>query len=426
MKFYKNVFIMYLSLFFTNMTVADEFIMKDGSTIKASIISQTAHKYLLRAEVTRNVYGEKTVLKKDVREIIKTDPSIAAYKKISSILPTADLLPEKSYGNFIEKVEDFIKEYPSSPFINQAKSTLKTLKDELFNIKSGGLKLNGKNLSPEQIQSNKYEIEAEIILSKMVQNVKKKQYASALDTLADLEADFPVSSQCRKAQEIALDILPKYRKSLQKAYDNVDKLKAKRERVISSMSSSERSRTKKIFEQQEERYLNSLELAKSDKKQKWLPINRYFKKPIKANIDLVDKEMKRIISRMSMPTVNAARYYRNIHQALLKNDHITAKNLFAKFKEGDPPDSFMEEIEEKISEVKAIADKLEKQRIAEETRKRLEEDKKRRRLAREKRERERRLAELEKMKPNKKSVGETIKDKLNLNKKQEQIDKLNF
>ena len=344
---------------------ADIYVMKNGIEINGTIISETADTYLLRAEVSNNVYAEKEILKSKLREIIKVDPSIAAYEKLTSILPTPDLMPAHRYEALLKsRIESFLKEYPASPHYADVEKIQDTLKKEYHVIKSGGLKVDGKLHTPQQIEANKYDVQASVLLNDFMTYAQQKQYRAALSTLTRMEKAYPNTIQTRKAQKVALIILPLYEEKLQQLLENVDILIEKRRRALDSMTTSDSSRTKKIFAYEERQYQNLLSLAKANNnKTKWLPINQYFKEPIQNNLNLVDSEIKRINIASQMPASNVGELYRETYNALGSGDYEKAKESFENFKRSSPPIELVNELEPRIQDAKSVMERLEQQRI---------------------------------------------------------------
>ncbi len=393
---------------------ADTFQMKDGTTINGSIIKETNDSYLLRAEVSNNVFAEKKVLKSKVVQIIKTDPSIAAFEKLTSILPTPDLLSAKDYELLVKsKVEPFIKKYPSSPHFKDAEKILSTLKNEYHTIRSGGFKLYGKLLTPQQIEADKYNIQASVGLHMFIKYAQKKQYRAALSTLERLEDDYPDTKQIRKAQKAALTILPRYEEKLQKLYDNFDTLIEKRKRALDGMTPGDSSRTKKIFAYEEQQYLNLLDLATTTRKRtKWLPINKYFKEPIEKNLKMVESELKRINIASEKPAMDVAKFYRATYAALESGDYMLAKEHFDKFKRGKPPEELVNELEPRLIDAKLVMERFALQKKEEEKLAKKKADDERKRIANEKRE-----AKKDKGKSKGKGVKDIIRDNQNTQKR---------
>lgn len=384
---------------------ADVFLMKDGTSVNGSIISETYDSYLLRAEVSNNVYGEKKVLKSNVAQITKTDLSIAAYKKLTSILPTRDLMNTKDYELLVKsKLEPFLKKYPSSAHFKDAENILNTIKKEYYTIKSGGIKLNGKLLTKEQIEVNKYDVQASVGQHDFMTYAHKKQYRAALSTLERLEDNYPDTKQCRKAQKAALIILPRYEEKLQKLYENVDTLMEKRNRALDSMTPGDKNRTKKIFAYEEQQYQKLLDLAAANKKKtKWLPINQYFKEPIQNNLKMVANEIKRINIASEKPTIDVGKLYRNTHTALDAGDYKLAKESFDKFKRSKPPEELVNELELRLQEAKSVMERFALQKKEDKKLAKKKADDERKRIAKEKR-------EAKKEKGKSKGKGKGVKD----------------
>ena len=339
---------------------ADTFHLNDGSTVKGTIISEDKRSYLVRAEISNNVFDQKTLMKLDITRRIKEDPSLKAFEEIADTLPIPDLTPASTYANIIDtKLKPFIKKYPKSVHIDNAKNMLKTLESEQATITAGGVKIDGNLLSAEEVVADKYEVSAIMDLKRFLKLAKNKRYRLALNKLNHMEELYPNSTQVRAAQRIALNFLPFYKKDLEVLLSEVDKIKKRRQYTLDAMSSSDRNRTKAIFKSQEEQYLNLLATIEAKKGSvKWLPINPFYKEQITANLQLIPKEIARISNEYKRPTMMAAAIYRSTLQALDEGNLPKALELHTKFKAEKPSEMFAEALEMKVSEQSKILEEI--------------------------------------------------------------------
>lgn len=357
-----------MPLLLSNSANADIFHLKDGTDINATIISETPDSYVLRAEIINNVFAEKTILKSKVAEITVVDPSIVAFEKLASFFPAPDFLNEVEYEELInEKIKPFLKKYPTSPHFNDVQDILITITSEYETIQSGGIKLNGRLLTPDQMEGDKYDIGASILEHRFMKYAQNKDYRAALSTLERLEDSYPDSRQSRNAQKTALIILPIYNEILQKLLLEADLLTEKRQRALDTMTNEDSIRTKKIFAFEERQYQHLLNLANfNNKKAKWLPINPYFKEPMENNIKMVELETKRINIDSQKPTLDTGKYYRQTYSALEVGDYLTAKDSYDKFMDGKPSQGLIDELEPRLKEAQIVMAQLEQQRKEEE------------------------------------------------------------
>ena len=343
---------------------ADTFNMKDGTSLEASIISETHSEYLLKAEVLNNVYAEKKVLKSDVLSIKKTDHSIAAFKKLANLVPTADLTSISAYENIINKqLKPFLAKYPESSHTEEVNSLLDTVNEEYHIVKVGGLKLNGKLITSDEIEADKYNVMATLEYKKFIDFARAKQYRLALITLSTLEKSYSQSTQCRQAQKLALRILPIYEAQLIKLHQNADNLMATRKSTLEGLNSSDQARSSKLLAAQEEKYHMELEsVMKSKSKAKWFPINPVFKEPIEKNVKTIERETKRILAESEKPTVDAGSLYTMTYNALQEGDYESAKTAFNKFRRAKPPEELVNDLEQSLDEAKSVAKQMDKQK----------------------------------------------------------------
>ncbi len=347
---------------------ADTFLLKDGTKVEGTIINETKRSYLLRAEISRNVYDEITVLKLDVTKHIEEDKSIKAFDKISKILPTPDLMSAKAYASIIDnQLKPFVRDFPESPNIEEVKEILDTLEAEQTVVLGGGIKLDGILLTQQDVTADKYEVSASTDLKKFIKFAQRKQYRQALSKLAEMEIVYPHSTQVRKAQKVALSILPNYERELKVLLSQVDEIGKRRDRTLGTMSPADRSRTESIFKNQAQKYETLLASIKAERGSvKWLPINQFYKGPIEANLQMIPKELARITNASKQPVMMAGALYRATLQALDEGDIPKAIEQHKKFKAEKPSAMFANNLDILLKERQKTQEEIDAQKAKEE------------------------------------------------------------
>jgi len=169
---------------------ADTFTLNDGSTVEGTIIKEDADSYLIEVQVTSSIKDERKVAKADVAKVARERPDEKAFEKIEKFVPTPDLLTDAGYGERISAVEKFIKDFPSSKHLDKAKAMLATLKSEAPLVASGGVKINGGIISPENYQQNTFYLDARVEEAKINLLVAERQYLAALRAFSDFSTNF--------------------------------------------------------------------------------------------------------------------------------------------------------------------------------------------------------------------------------------------
>ncbi len=143
---------------------------------------------------------------------------------------------------------------------------------------------------------------------------------------------------------------------------------------------------------------------------------------IQNNINMVQNEIKRINTDSQKPTIDIGKFYRETYRALGGGDYMLAKESFDKFKSGNPPQELVNELEPRLLDAKSVMERLAIEKKEADMLAKEKADAELARLAKQKRD-ARALALADKER-NEKKLGDKVRDKLNLNKKQEMLDKI--
>jgi len=335
----------------------DIFVLKDGTRLKGKIIDQTYEYYTLKYEVIENVLREKKVLVKDVVEIIKDDASIKDYKRIKKLFPTSDFLSLKDYETIKKKY--FIKFYtdhPRSKHKGEVEKLQKQLDKEYKTLKDGGAKIDGELLSKGNIDANKYEVEAILLLKELEHDIKAKKHISALRIFEKLERNYKHTRPFPNAVIAIQEILPEFIISVTELSDSVDDELKKKEKYIDRLPSREKKRITDLLAKEVIDYQTSLLNAKEVLKTKWLPLNKYEKAPIDVVLKFAISEQKRIEKLSEQKFEDGGKIYRMILAAIESKDPDSGTKLLSQFQRMSPPESYLVELKEGILATKGEAE----------------------------------------------------------------------
>lgn len=358
MKKYRSILTAIAASTMVSSLSADTFVLTDGTKIKGEIVSSTIDSYVIRAEVSPGIRNNRTVKKVLVEKIIKEDKSIAAYEGIKNTLPAPDLLAAEDYQRAIdEKIAPFLKEFPTSKFVTQVEKMKSALENEMKQIQNGGVKLDGKIITPEERALNQYEIDARLQYAQMAQFAQSRAFGPAMQKFETLEKDYKATIFFNKALDLAKQLLPVYHGELSKMSTEADALVEKRRITLDRLDSGNRARAEKLLEQEDADYKAQLAEAKSARL-KFYPTNRFDKKQIDSNIKVVEREMARI-DKIKVSDVDAGAAYREILVHLDKNETKEASEKLREFKSGRPPKNYSDELYDKIKQVETTMRDLE-------------------------------------------------------------------
>lgn len=178
------------SLAFVIPAFADSFTLKDGTTVEGVVVSEDAESYLLEVQVTKSIKDERKIPKADVTKVVKERPDQTAYEAVSKLVPTPDLLTDAQYGERITAAGKFLKDFPNSPKKADVEQTLATLKAESAQIASGGIKLKGKVITPEEYKLDAYDLDSKVEAARILNLVDQHQFIPALRAFSDFMTNF--------------------------------------------------------------------------------------------------------------------------------------------------------------------------------------------------------------------------------------------
>lgn len=350
---------------------ADTFNLKDGSTIEGDIALKSADSYTLLVEVQKGVRDEVVIKKTDILSISKEDLSLEAFKALPKLIPTADLLTADDYQSIIDKkISPFLKKYPESGKLDEAKKIKAVLLSEMAQAKSGSIKVDGKWLTAEDLAHNKYEFEALTEANKVKKYARKGDFGMALTTLSKMEKEYKNTKPYHDALDMSLRFLPIYKAKAQKVADNADKAVKKREQSLERLASSDKGRVKRILAAEEAAYQSQVSATKQAGS-KWLPLNRFHEDSANSVLQLIDRETSRLQKIADTEYVDGGALYRTILEAIDKNELDTAKDELRNFSRVRPPKEHATYLKEQYTEAVTQMRLVEKQKRAEAAEERL-------------------------------------------------------
>lgn len=337
----------------THSSNADTFKLKDGRTLEGKVVSESSDSYTLLVEIKKNIRDEITVKKSEVKSIEKTDPSVAAFEPIKKLLPTPDLLEVKDYERLInEDIARFLRRYPNSKLIAEAKKVEASLMGEMEQIAAGAIKLDGKIIPADERALNQYELDAYVAYAQFARAARSRAFGSALTKLELMEKEFRDTKPFRDAAAMATRFLPIYQRQVQKMADESAEVVAKRDRMLKSMSPSESKRAKEVLDSKQKRYEALLAAAKKNRS-KWLPVNRFDKKSCSNVLKSIQRETPRLSNLATEDYLDSGQLYRESLEQLKQRDEKSAQKSIQQFSRSRAPQSYTEHLKSLLDILKS-------------------------------------------------------------------------
>lgn len=242
---------------------ADILIMKDGSKVEGTILSETPDAVFMRYRVTPKIFDEKNYPKADIQQVIKQTPQEVELIELKKLLPTPDLLKADQYEQIIQnRVRPFVNKYPGTPEAKEAEAMIAELQKEKARVSEGEVKLEGKWLTAKEAKAEKLNIEAFAHLRTMREAAAAQDWNGvmrAFDKFSSPKPGYIASSYYPVAVTEALAALEAWGKVIAKMARDQPFLAKQREDNLAKMVEPDLSRTKAGIEKEVNAVKTSLE-----------------------------------------------------------------------------------------------------------------------------------------------------------------------
>ena len=272
---------------------ADTFVLKDGSTLDATITSETPEAYLLEVQVSKSIRDERKIAKAEVVKVVREQPDMKAFEAIAKLVPTPDLLTDEEYGARINAVQKFLKDFPTASMSKEAKAMLSTLKTESGQVASGGIKVNGAIVSPADYQLNAYDLDARVEEARIRGLVTRGESLTALRAYSDFCRNFQSTSSFGSLNPLMLQVMKNHVAEAKEALLSLDARLKKRAVGLEQMSSEDRRISDSAIK--EEDAANEARFkAEKDGKLDWVTTSPYNKSSLEETVRFGDAEVTRL------------------------------------------------------------------------------------------------------------------------------------
>jgi hypothetical protein len=301
---------------------ADTFTLKDGTTLEGTILREQDDAYVLEVQVTKSIKDERVVPKEDVVKIERAKPDLIAFESISPLATIPDMLSREQYAERIATVEKFIKDHRSSEKFREARTILANHKAELAQIEAGGIKIDGKFISPAEYRANALDIDASVAESRIRAMLDERSYLQALRAFSAFDAEFRNTMQHSRLLPLILPVMKQYVAQVQQELAGYDKRVADRQTGLDRMQLDDRRNTEAAIKE-ENAALEARLKSEKDAKLGWVSTHPYFKPSLDDTLSFGRQEINRLTSIATMPQADAGKVYRESLQKIQKAESAT-------------------------------------------------------------------------------------------------------
>lgn len=284
---------------------ADIVVLKDGKRLEGTITDEKPDKIHMRYKLTAKIWDDKDILRTEIIEIIKQKPEEVELIELKKELPTADLMTAEKYENLIQdRLRPFVNRYPGSKEAAEAEKMIAQLQEEKERVVAGGIKMEGKWLTPEEAKAQSYNIKAYEIYNEMHAKAVAKDYAGALKEFERMsppamysygqqsQASYTLSPYYPKAVEEVIAILTNYQAQIEQMIKDQPSLAKNREEGLKKLIEPDLSRTKAAIEREKEQWKSTYDAER--KTSKWAAPYKYDLVSLKALSTAIIAEKTRL------------------------------------------------------------------------------------------------------------------------------------
>jgi len=290
----------FLGLLMCATSGADVFILKDGTRLEGSILSQTADSYLLEIQVTRSIKDERRIPKDQIASIERRNKEADAFEELSTLAEIPDLLPARDYQARIDRLNAFIQSFPDSGFQQQIRDVLALHESELKVIEAGGLKMDGKLISAEERLENAYEIDARTQASEISRLGGAGSFLAALRMFQSMETDFTGSVAWHTILPRVRQICAAHRSNVARLLEEYDLKIARQQEGLNLMQPDERQRVERDIELRDSNLRMRYERERTNRIT-WITPNEFFLPSLQDTLRIADQEIARIDAAIAQP-----------------------------------------------------------------------------------------------------------------------------
>ncbi len=294
---------------------ADLFTLKDGTTVEGKVISEAGDSYKLEVQVTKSIKDERTIPKADVVKRAGEQPDLKAFEAIAKFAPTPDLLSVDEYLTKIAAVEKFLKAHAISSKAKEAAAILATLKTESAQVAAGGIKLNGKMVSPEEYKANAYDLDARVMESKIRDLLKEEQPLAALRLFVEFDKEYPTTLSHGSLAPLIRQVIQNEVAGAKESLASLDaRLKAREVGLQQMNAENRRASTEAIAE--ETALMETRFKAEKDAKQGWVTSSPFHKASLEETVTFGGVELARLAAIKTVLGADGGKAYRDLYNAI--------------------------------------------------------------------------------------------------------------
>lgn len=301
---------------------SDTITLKDGKTLEGTVISEADGVVTVEVLIGKTIKDERKIPKADIVKIDRVRPDAIAFEALGPLTPTPDLMTENEYAARIKGLEKFLAENAGSAKAKDVKDALAIIKEEAAAVASGGVKISGKIIPPEEYKPNAYDLDARVQEMKIRDLINKRQVVAALREFGTFKQDYPKTLAFNALLPLMKTVIQSYAGEVNQLLQSLDARTKARDSSVAQMSPTSRSATENAIREESEaidaRY-KAEKLARID----WPTTSPYHKQALEDTVRFAQTELSRLDATKVDLGVDGGKAFRELY-SLVQNDGSAA------------------------------------------------------------------------------------------------------
>jgi len=213
----KRIFTSTLLAFALVPASADTLTLKNGEEYEGTVEKETDTELVMTVQVSGGITDLMTFQKSEVRAVVKTPRDNIAFEELGKFKVKSSSQTPAFYNAAIAAFEAFVRKFPESAHCQAAKSEIETLKEEKARIAKKEIKWNNHWYTAAEAAANKYQIQADQLLSRARDLASRGDLVGALNTCDAIEKAYPGSRAYPESVRFALSLVPRLSAEIDRA-----------------------------------------------------------------------------------------------------------------------------------------------------------------------------------------------------------------
>jgi hypothetical protein len=273
---------------------ADTIMLKNGDKVEGKVVSETGTDVTVEVQVSAGILDSRVISKTDIASVTKAQPDAAAWEPLKNMKLGASSMAATAYDAMLNPLRSFTTQFQTSTHASDAQKLIADIEAEKKRVAAGEVKLNGKWMTKEEAQKERYQINALLAFQYMRDQGGKGDLVAAMNAFDVIETQYPGAKVYPDAVELARRILPGLKQDIERKRQTWVPEIEQRRRQIDTMPSGPQ-RNELITQQQREDAATDAAIQNAERQRlKWMPVNFRSERLLSLNLSRIPDEIQRL------------------------------------------------------------------------------------------------------------------------------------